>query len=126
MVSGETRLAAQREKDDIAFRYLDKIVVKGRTQPVEMFEVMGFAADLTPEAVGCIEIYSAGIEKYLARDWDGAVAVFEKSSRLEPFHPGFLPGVHDNPSLVMIARCAEMKGAFLEEDWDGRYLMKSK
>jgi len=26
----------------------------------------------------------------------------------------------------MIARCAEMKGAFLEEDWDGRYLMKSK
>jgi adenylate cyclase len=126
MVSGETRLAAQREKDDIAFRYLDKIVVKGRTQPVEMFEVMGFAADLTPEAVGCIEIYSAGIEKYLARDWDGAVAVFEKSSRLEPFQPGFLPGVHDNPSLVMIARCAEMKGAFLEEDWDGRYLMKSK
>lgn len=126
MVSGETRLAAQREKDDIAFRYLDKIVVKGRTQPVEMFEVMGFAADLTPEAVGCIEIYSAGIEKYLARDWDGAAAVFEKSSRLEPFQPGFLAGVHDNPSLVMIARCAEMKGAFLEEDWDGRYLMKSK
>jgi adenylate cyclase len=126
MVSGETRAAARKEKDDIAFRYLDKIVVKGRTQPVEMYEVMGFTVDLTPEAVGCIEIYSAGIEKYLARDWDGAVSAFEKSSRLEPFQPGFLPGVHDNPSLVMIARCAEMKADPPSADWDGRYVMKSK
>jgi len=126
MISGETRLASMNEKDDIAFRYLDKTVVKGRTQPVEMYEVMGFTADLTPEAVGCIEVYSSGIEKYLARDWDGAVAAFEKSSKLEPFQPGFLPGVHDNPSLVMIGRCAEMKIDPPAEDWDGRYVMKSK
>jgi adenylate cyclase len=126
MVSGETRLASRNEKDDIAFRYLDKIVVKGRSQPVEMYEVMGFISDLTPEAAGCIEVYSSGIEKYLGRDWDGAVAAFEKSSRLEPFQPGFLPGVHDNPSLVMISRCAEMKVDPPAEDWDGRYVMKSK
>lgn len=126
MISGETRLASLNEKDDIAFRYLDKTVVKGRTQPVEMYEVMGFTADLTPEAVGCIEVYSSGIEKYLARDWDGAVTAFEKSSKLEPFQPGFLPGVHDNPSLVMIGRCAEMKADPPAEDWDGRYVMKSK
>lgn len=126
MVSGETRSAALATKDDIAFRYLDKIVVKGRSRPVEMYEVMGFAADLTAEANDCVEIYLSGIEKYLARDWDGARAAFEKSSRLEPFRPGILPGVYDNPSLVLIGRCAEMKANPPGEDWDGRYVMTSK
>ena len=34
----ETKLASEKTRDDIAFRYLDKIVVKGRSQPVAMFE----------------------------------------------------------------------------------------
>jgi adenylate cyclase len=126
MVTGETRAAAMAAKDDIAYRYLDKTVVKGRTRPVEMYEVMGFIADLSAEAAGCVEIYSGGIEKYLARDWDGAAAAFERSSRLEPFRPGVHPGVHDNPSLVMIARCAEMKEDPPGDGWDGRYVMKTK
>lgn len=126
MVTGETRLAAMAEKDDIAFRYLDKIVVKGRTQPVEMHEVMGFTADLTPEMIGCIEAYSSGVIKYLERDWDGARMAFERSSELEPFQPGKLPGVYTNPSLEMVQRCASFKLNPPDDDWDGRYVMESK
>lgn len=126
MVTGETRTAAMAAKDDIAFRYLDKTVVKGRTQPVEMYEVMGFTADLSAESAGCIEIYSTGIERYLARDWDGAASAFSRSASLEPFRPGLQPGVHENPSLVMIGRCAEMKAAPPGDDWDGRHVMKTK
>jgi adenylate cyclase len=101
-------------------------VVKGRTQPVEMYEVMGFTADLSAESAGCIEIYSTGIERYLARDWDGAASAFSRSASLEPFRPGLQPGVHENPSLVMIGRCAEMKAAPPGDDWDGRHVMKTK
>jgi len=126
MITGETRLAAVAEKDDIAFRYLDKIVVKGRTQPVEMHEVMGFIADLSPEEAACIEIYTSGISKYLGRDWDGAKGAFEKSAELEPFRPGKIPGVYSNPSLVMIERCAALKLQPPEDDWDGRFVMESK
>jgi adenylate cyclase len=126
MVTGETRTAAMAAKDDIAFRYLDKTVVKGRTQPVEMYEVMGFTADLSAESAGCIEIYSTGIERYLARDWDGAASAFSRSASLEPFRPGLQPGVHENPSLVMIGRCVEMKAAPPGDDWDGRHVMKTK
>lgn len=126
MITGETRLAAVAEKDDIAFRYLDKIVVKGRTQPVEMHEVMGFTADLSPEGAGCVEIYTSGITKYLGRDWDGAIAAFEKSAGLEPFRPGETPGVYTNPSLVMIERCEVMKLNPPDEDWDGRFVMETK
>lgn len=126
MITGETRLAAVAEKDDIAFRYLDKIVVKGRTQPVEMHEVMGFTADLSPEGAGCVEIYTSGISKYLGRDWDGAIAAFEKSSALEPYRPGETPGVYTNPSMVMIERCEVMKLSPPDEDWDGRFVMETK
>jgi len=126
MVTGETRTAARSVKDDLVYRYLDRTVVKGRSQPVEMYEVLGFADELPTETAQCIEVYSEGIEKYLARDWEGAVAAFERSSRIEPFRPGRIPGVHDNPSLVMIGRCNEMKARPPGEDWDGRYVMKTK
>ena len=67
---------------------LDKIVVKGRTQPAEIFEVLGFLSELPVETQDCIDRYLGGITKYLARDWDGARAAFEKSAALEPHQPG--------------------------------------
>ena len=49
MVTEETKLDSEKTKDDIAFRYLDKIVVKGRSQPVAMFEPTGFMSKLDQE-----------------------------------------------------------------------------
>jgi adenylate cyclase len=126
MVTGETRRAAMKTKNDIAFRFLDKTVVKGRTRPVEMYEVLGFTADLPAGVGACIETYADGVAKYLARDWDGAGLAFEKAAALEPFQPGRDPGVHTNPSLVMVARCAELKADPPGEDWDGAHVMETK
>jgi len=36
-------------KDDLHFRYLDRLIVKGRSKPVEMFELVGTEADLSAE-----------------------------------------------------------------------------
>ena len=47
MVTEETKLASEKIRDDIAYRYLDRIVVKGRSQPVAMFEPTGFMSELT-------------------------------------------------------------------------------
>ena len=55
MITEETKLASQSTKDDIAFRYLDKIVVKGRKQPVAMFEPTGFFSELTRETQDCLD-----------------------------------------------------------------------
>jgi len=126
MVTGETRLASAAAKDDIAFRYLDKIVVKGRTKPAEIFEVLGFANELSIQTEDCIDLYGSGIERYLARDWDEARAAFEKSAILELSQPGSLPGVYTNPSREMFERCARMKATPPGDDWDGRYVMESK
>jgi len=126
MITEETKLAAEKLKDDIAYRYLDKIVVKGRSQPVSMYEPTGFMADLGQETQDCLDCFRQGIDKYLAQDWEGALKMFEKAKDLEPNKPGVTPGVKDNPSMILIDRCQIMKENPPGDDWDGVYVMTSK
>ncbi|MDZ7683467.1 MAG: hypothetical protein U5J63_17590 [Fodinibius sp.] len=41
MVTGDTKEEAEKFGDRCVFRYLDRIVVKGRSEPVDVYEVMG-------------------------------------------------------------------------------------
>ena len=61
---------------------LDKIVVKGRSQPVSMYEPTGFKNDLTQETQDCLDCFQQGIDKYLLQDWKGALKMFEKAKGL--------------------------------------------
>ena len=114
------------DDDYIAYRYLDKIIVKGRTQPVAMYEVTGFRADLEQETQDCLDYFQQGIDKYLLQDWDGAKEMFEKSKELEPYKAGITPGVKDNPSTIFAERCLAMKWKPPGDDWDGVFVMTSK
>jgi adenylate cyclase len=126
MVTEETKLASEALKDDIAFRYLDKIVVKGRSQPVAMYEPTGFMNELTQETQDCLDCFRQGIDKYLKQDWLGALSLFEKAKELEPNRPGVTPGVKDNPSMILIDRCKVMQENPPGDDWDGVYVMTTK
>ena len=126
MVTEETKLASEKTKDDIAFRYLDRIVVKGRSQPVAMYEPTGFLSELTQETQDCLDCFQQGIDKYLLQDWDGALSLFEKAKGMEPNKPGVTPGVKDNPSMILIDRCKVMRENPPAADWDGVYVMTTK
>jgi class 3 adenylate cyclase len=126
MVTEETKLASEKTRDDIAFRYLDKIVVKGRSQPVAMYEPTGFMSELSQETQDCLDCFKQGIDRYLLQDWDGALSLFEKAKGMEPNKPGVTPGVKDNPSMILIDRCKVMKENPPGDDWDGVYVMTTK
>ncbi|QYY35135.1 adenylate/guanylate cyclase domain-containing protein [Ruficoccus sp. ZRK36] len=126
LVSEQTRNEALAVSDAILFRFIDKWQVKGRTQPVSMYEVVGFRSDLKQAALDAVGLYEEALQRYFSRDWDAAAAGFEKASHLELFQPGKDPGVFLNPSLAMVARCAQMKDNPPPEDWDGVYIMKTK
>ena len=126
MVTEETKLASEALRDDIAFRYLDKIVVKGRSQPVAMYEPTGFMNELTQETQDCLDCFRQGIDKYLKQDWLGALSLFEQAKELEPNRPGVTPGVKDNPSMILIDRCKVMQENPPGDDWDGVYVMTTK
>ncbi len=126
MITEDTKRAAEEQGTGIAYRYLDKIVVKGRTQPVEMYEVTGFNDVIGQEALDCLDLFQQGIDNYLKQEWDKAEALFERAKELEPNKPGVTPGVKDNPSMILIDRVRAMRDNPPGDDWDGVYIMTSK
>lgn len=124
LVTEATRDAAIATKDDLVYRFLDQIIVKGRTHPVKIYELIEEKSRVTPGTHRCLEIYEEGMESYLSRDWDRATASFHRAAEIEYFQPG--PGIETNPSLVMAKRCAVMKIDPPGDDWDGVFRMLSK
>jgi adenylate cyclase len=66
------------------FRALGRIQVQGRSQPVPIHEIVGLAEDLSPSPRDCLKLFEAGLARFFARDWDGALGDFEQSAQLEP------------------------------------------
>lgn len=126
MITEATYLEARKTADDIVYRFLDQIVVKGRTLPVKVYEVIETRDRVSDDTLRCLDLYSQGFESYLAMQWDEAIRLFEEASELEPFQPDRDPGVGTNPSRVMIARCGILKTSPPPADWDGVYRMTEK
>lgn len=126
MVTEDTKEAYSEEHDEMVFRYLDKIIVKGRSQPVSMYELVDTRERVSAEEQKGLDLFHEGIEHYLNQRWDRAAALFEEASDYERFRPERVPGVETNPSLVMLARCGMMKENPPGPDWDGVFQMTSK
>lgn len=127
MVTEATKLECEKHGGDhIVFRFLDKIVVKGRSQPVPVFEIVGLKENVSQQARDCLSVYAQGLARYLAQDWDGALQLFTKSSTLEFNQPSKAQAIESNPSLILIQRCHYMKAHPPGANWDGVYVMKEK
>lgn len=126
MVTEETRQEAQKHGDRCHFRYLDRIVVVGRTRPVNVYEIVGLKNHLSQTTFDCVELFERGTEAYLEQNWDEAIALFQQSAELEPHKPEDSAYIKTNPSLVYLDRCRTMREDPPGEDWDGVYVMQSK
>jgi adenylate cyclase len=127
MVTHATKLACEQHGDGrVIFRALGQIRVMGRSQAVPIYEVVGLRESLAPTVAKCLEIFEQGLARYHARDWDGAIALFKESARLEPNQPGKTPGVSTNPSLVYLRITEKYKANPPPEDWAGVYEMTEK
>ncbi len=127
MCSDATKLACEQHGGDhVVFRPLGRIIVKGRTKAVPIYEIVGLKEDVTPRTRECLALFEQGLAKYYARDWDGALALFAQSRDLEANVPGVTPGVMSNPSLVYLDITADYRREPPPENWDGVYVMKEK
>ncbi len=109
LISEATRLAAG---GGIATRSLDRVVVKGKTAPVEIFEAIGEGAP-PPWAAQ----FDDGVRAYRSKDWKSAKAVFEATLAARP---------GDAPSRLYIERMAETDPATLPADWNAAVTMTEK
>lgn len=114
LISESTRADVTNEK--IVLREIDFIRVKGKNQPVTIFEILSEQAAAN-DGKKLVEIFGRGREAYKARDWSVAKAAFEEVLSRWP---------KDGPSRVFIRRCDEYLAAGPGADWDGVYLMMHK
>ena len=127
MTTEATKLACEKHgADRILFRPLGRIVVKGRTQAVPLYEIFGLKELVTPAMRECLGLFEQGMAKYYVRDWDGALALFAQSRELEPNVPGRAPGVSSNPSLVYLDLTAKLKQSPPRPEWNGVFVMADK
>jgi adenylate cyclase len=112
--------------DHVVFRPLARIVVKGRSQPVPVYEVVGLKETISEKTRECLRVFAEAQARYYARDWDGALELFKKSAALEPLVPGVDIGVQGNPSTIYIKICLEYKATPPDETWSGVYVMTEK
>jgi adenylate cyclase len=114
VVSESTR--RQIHSDKLIFRELDLIRVKGKLQPVTIFEVLNAEAAANG-GVELVELFGRGRQAYKHQDWRAAKSLFEEVLRRWP---------EDSPSRIFRARCDEYLAEKPAENWDGVYVMKNK
>lgn len=126
MVTGQTRTESEETSNVCVFRFLDRIVVKGRTKPVEVHELVGFRQDLNQNDFKCIQLFEKALDAYFNKKWDESYTLFSESAKLEKHQPDGILKNSSNPSLVMLERLHQIKTEDLPDDWDGVYIMKTK
>ncbi|MGF1450797.1 MAG: CHASE2 domain-containing protein [Opitutales bacterium] len=126
LVSGATMEAATAQSAEVVFRFVDRWRVKGRSQPVDMFEIVGLRSVVSETELQCVETYEAGLQAYFRQDFVAALQLFGEAEKIEPLRPGKHDGVANNPSLIMLERCTKYKDKPPGEGWDGVYTMTTK
>ena len=99
-------------------REIDLVVVKGKTKPVAVFEVLDYHTDETfPHLMDVVNQFKDGIAKYRAGKWDAAIKAFRAALELHPA---------DKLSEIYIGRCETLKATPPEGEWDGVWVMEEK
>jgi len=99
-------------------RLLDIVRVKGKTQPVRVYEVVGEARDrLSPDHEDYIRLYEEAFAAYLAMDFSAARPGFQRALERMPGDPA---------ASLLLERIRELEGRELPRDWDGSVALTSK
>jgi len=107
LVSEDTR--KQVSDSRFTFREVDRVRVKGKQQPIVMYELMIANREILPR-------FDEGLEKYRSREFAVAKAIFDDLVR----------NCSDGPSRLYAERCADYLEHPPPADWDGVYTAKSK
>ncbi len=99
-------------------REIDLVVVKGKTRPVAVYEILDYHSDETfPNLMDVVNQFRDGIAKYRGGKWDAAMLAFREALRLNP---------DDKLSEIYIARCEKLKSSPPEGEWNGVWVMDEK
>ena len=104
-------------KGTYRIRYIDDVVVKGKTEPVGVHEVLDYHNDKTfPNLMDVVNHFNEGRKKYRLGDFKSSISSFQECLKANS---------NDLLSKTYIERCEQL----IKEkptNWDGVWVMKSK
>ncbi|MGH8460585.1 MAG: adenylate/guanylate cyclase domain-containing protein, partial [Stenotrophobium sp.] len=112
--SESTRLAAP---SDWSFRELDRVRVKGKNEPVAIYEPLGPKDALAPELRQDLARHRGAMQLYRAQKWDEAETEFFNLMQSERPHPVY---------AMFIDRIMFLRENPPGKDWDGAFTFTHK
>ncbi len=82
IIVGETTRALLKE--DFVFRELDRVRVKGKAEPVGIYEPLGLVGDVDKAALEALKLWQQALRLYRAQEWDQADVQIYNLSRQAP------------------------------------------
>jgi adenylate cyclase len=102
---------------DIIFGFVDRIQVKGKDEPIAVYQPLGLESEVTSEQKDEIERFSLAYADYLQQDWDQAVRKLvglKKDFPATKLYQVYLDRIHD------------LREHKLTQEWDGVFRHTSK
>jgi len=113
IVSENTR---QKTETDFCFRLLDQVAVKGKQEPIKIFEVLGERKELV-NFEKIIKLSEQALSFYFAQKWTEAKQLFEVLSKIDK---------NEFFAKMFMKRCLEFSKTPPGDDWNGVWQMKDK
>jgi adenylate cyclase len=98
-------------------RQLDLVRVKGKDQPVKIYELMSLKAAASKEQTALAEDFQRALLEYRGRKWDSGRQGFQAILGRFPL---------DGPAKLYLERCEALSKNPPPMDWDGVYIMTTK
>ena len=109
-------------KDKFIWRDLDYVIVMGKTEPAQVFELISEDGNMPSGYDKLLPAYNEALKLYRNQDWVKAVDAFKESDKLEDM----FPGRKTNPSRIYIPRCEHYRDNPPGDDWDGSWALTKK
>jgi adenylate cyclase len=105
-------------KSSYRHRLVDNVVVKGKTEPVGVYELLDYHSEESfPNMIDALGAFRDAMERYQTAKWKEARSGFETVLSLNP---------NDKCSQIYMERCDYLQANVKPKDWDGVWVMTSK
>ena len=115
IIVSETTLAPTRDR--FLARELDRVRVKGKTEPVNVFELIEDIEFASESQKKVVEYYDSGLQWYREQAFQKAMESFEKVLEIN---------TADGPTLYHLKRCRAFAQSPPKKEWDGVMKLDTK
>jgi adenylate cyclase len=107
----------QQAKAAIEARELDIVCVKGKKNPIRIYELLGEKGSLSEKSIEFLSLFQEGLQMYRSQQWNEAIRQFDSLLNVN---------AEDGPSKTYLERCRMLALRIMPPDWDGVFTFSTK